>query len=272
MEPVADLDDAYANAAHIPGAADFPPRWAAAAAAFRDAPGDRADIDIPYGEGARQRLDLFHPAGAARGLAVFVHGGYWRAFGKSDWSHLAAGPLAAGWAVAVPGYTLAPAARIAAIAAEVGAAIATAAARIPGPVRLVGHSAGGQLVCRMVCRDTPLAPDVQARIAHVLTISGVHDLRPLLGTALNADLRLDPAEARAESPALHEPLPGTRLTAWVGADERPEFRRQTGLIANVWRGLGAATQALHDPGRHHFDVIDGLAQPGSPLNLAFLGD
>ena len=30
-----DLSDAYANAAHIPGAADYPPRWQAAAAALR---------------------------------------------------------------------------------------------------------------------------------------------------------------------------------------------------------------------------------------------
>jgi len=240
MEPVADLDDAYANAAHIPGAADFPPRWAAAAAAFRDAPGDRADIDIPYGEGARQRLDLFHPAGAARGLAVFVHGGYWRAFGKSDWSHLAAGPLAAGWAVAVPGYTLAPAARI----ARHGGGPHPR----PGPA---GRPFGGRAVG---------LPHGLPRHAAGPGRAGAH--RPC------ADhLR----RARSAAAAGHR-APGTRLTAWVGADERPEFRRQTGLIANVWRGLGAATQALHDPGRHHFDVIDGLAQPGSPLNLAFLGD
>jgi arylformamidase len=123
----------------------------------------------------------------------------------------------------------------------------------------------------MVCRDTPLPQGVQARIAHVLTISGVHDLRPLLRTAINADLRLDPAEAQGESPALQEPLPGTRLTAWVGAGERPEFIRQTELIANIWTGLGAATRTVHDPGRHHFDVIDGLAEPDSPILRGWLG-
>jgi acetyl esterase/lipase len=52
---------------------------------------------------------------------VFVHGGYWLRFGRGDWSHLAAGPVARGWAVALPSYTLAPAARIAAITAEIGA-------------------------------------------------------------------------------------------------------------------------------------------------------
>jgi arylformamidase len=270
MEAISDWDDAYENAGHIPGAADYPPRWVREASDFRSALADRAELDIAYGTAPRQRLDLFRPEGAPRGLAVFVHGGYWRAFGKSDWSHLAAGAVAAGWAVAMPQYTLAPAARIHAITHEVGAAIDLLAMRIDGPIRLAGHSAGGHLVARMVCRDTPLPQGVQARIAHVLTISGVHDLRPLLHTAINDDLRLDPAEARAESPALLEPLPGTRLTAWVGAGERPEFIRQTDLIANVWTGLGAQTQTVREPDRHHFDVIDGLARPGSLLVRAFL--
>jgi arylformamidase len=271
MTPITDWDDAYANADHIPGAEGYPPRWAAAAAAFRAATGARAEIDIAYGDAPRQRLDLFRPDGAPRGLAVFVHGGYWRRFGKSDWSHLAAAAVAAGWAVAMPQYSLAPAARIHAITHEVGAAIDLLAMRIDGPIRLAGHSAGGHLAARMVCRDTPLPQGVQARIAHVLTVSGVHDLRPLLRTAINADLRLDPAEAQGESPALQEPLPGTRLTAWVGAGERPEFIRQTELIANIWTGLGAATRTVHDPGRHHFDVIDGLGEPDSPILRDWLG-
>jgi arylformamidase len=155
MEAVSDWDDAYANADHIPGAEGYPPRWAAAAAAFRAATGARAEIDIAYGDAPRQRLDLFRPDGAPRGLAVFVHGGYWRRFGKSDWSHLAAAAVAAGWAVAMPQYSLAPAARIHAITHEVGAAIDLLAMRIDGPIRLAGHSAGGHLAARMVCRDTP---------------------------------------------------------------------------------------------------------------------
>ena len=88
------LDDAYANAAHIPGAETYPPRWAAQALAFRDGLGGRAELDRPYGDAPREVFDLFHPEGPARGCVIFVHGGYWKAFDKSAWSHLAAGPLA----------------------------------------------------------------------------------------------------------------------------------------------------------------------------------
>ena len=105
----------------------------------------------------------------------------------------------------------------------------------------------------------------------MVPISGLFDLRPFLLTALNEDLRLDPAEAEAESPALLPPRAGTRLVAWVGQAERSEFVRQSALVANVWRGLGAETDLVVEPDRHHFDVIDGLADPRSPLVDALLG-
>ncbi|MFO1144325.1 MAG: alpha/beta hydrolase, partial [Amaricoccus sp.] len=84
-------------------------------------------------------------------------------------------------------------------------------------------------------------------------------------------LRLDPAEATAESPALLEPVDGLRLHAWVGAAERPEFVRQSRLITNVWTGLGVDTALTVEPARHHFDVIDGLCDPRSRLVEALVG-
>lgn len=269
-----DWDDAYDNRGHIPDSASYPPRWAAAAAAFRQEmlAAGRAQLDVPYGAAPRERLDLFLPEGTAEGLMVFVHGGYWRAFAKSDWSHLARGALARGWAVALPGYTLCPAIRISGITRQVGAAITRAARLMSGPIRLVGHSAGGHLVTRMLCEDAPLPPEVARRIAGVLSLSGLHDLRPLLWTTLNDDLRLDRAEAVAESPALLWPRADVPVVCWVGAEERPEFRRQNALLANIWTGCGVATRAVEEPGRHHFNVIEGLEDPASPLLAAVLGE
>jgi len=267
-----DWDDAYNNRDHIPDAADFPPRWAVEAATLRErltAEG-RARLDIAYGTTARERFDLFLPEGVALGLAVFVHGGYWRAFDKSDWSHLATGALARGWAVAMPGYTLCPQIRVSGITRQIGAAITAAARELGGPIRLAGHSAGGHLVTRMLCEDAPLPEAVALRIASVVSISGVHDLRPLLLTALNDDLHLDRTEAAAESPALLNPRPGVPVTCWVGADERPEFRRQNALLASIWTGLGVETRAVEEPGKHHFDVIDGLIDPNTDLMAALL--
>ena len=264
---IVDWDDAYANAPHIGDADMFPPLWAAQAAEYeaerRSA--RRAEMNLAYGPGPRRRLDLFRPNGAAKGLVVFVHGGYWMRFDKSVWSHLAEGAVRRDWAVAVPSYTLAPAARIRDIAREVAAAIAFAGSLVDGPIALAGHSAGGQLVARMACLGAPLADPARGRIARVAPISGLFDLRPLMRTRMNGTLGLDEAEAVAESPALARPEPGLPVIAWVGADERPEFLRQSELIANIWTGLGAEARFARVRGRHHYDVIADLSDPDSPM-------
>ena len=263
-----DWDDAYANAAHIPGAADFPPRWAGEAQAYRTGLGSRHER-LTYGAGPRNWADLFLPEGTPHGLAVFVHGGYWLRFDAATWSHLAAGAVARGWAVAMPCYTLCPDARISDITQEIAAAIGMLAERISGPIVLAGHSAGGHLVTRQVCEGSALGP-VSDRIHRVLSISGVHDLRPLLETQMNATLGLDLAQANAESPALLRPRTKAPLICWVGQDERPEFVRQNALLANIWTGFGVATDVIEDPGLHHFNVIDALADPNSSMVTKWL--
>ncbi|SEO74477.1 Acetyl esterase/lipase [Salinihabitans flavidus] len=252
-----ELDDAYENGAYIPGAAEYPEKWASRAAEFRAAHGGR--LGLRYGSGAREVVDIFLPDGEPEGLMVFVHGGYWKAFDGSYWSHLAGGAIARGWAVAVPTYTLAPEARISQITQEVTRAVSFAAGEVAGPVALCGHSAGGHLVARM-CVPGMLPEAVAARLCKVVPISPVADLRPLLKTTMNETLGLDAAEAEAESPVLQEKLPHVPVTAWVGGDERPAFLDQARWLADAWRcGL------VEVPGQHHFSVVEALAEPGSPL-------
>ncbi|MCH8169275.1 MAG: alpha/beta hydrolase, partial [Proteobacteria bacterium] len=50
-----------------------------------------------------------------------------------------------------------------------------------------------------------------------------------------------------------------------------EFRRQNALLANIWTGFGVDTRAVEEPDRHHFNIIDGLTEPDSPLTEALLG-
>ena len=162
----ADLDDAYENRKYIPKADIHMQQWEQQSAALR-ASAPHAELDKPYGTGMRQRYDLFWPAGgqgSEQGLLVIVHGGYWLAFSKDNFSHLASGALTAGWAVAMLSYTLAPAARISEITGEITSAINHLSGHGSGPMRLAGHSAGGHLVSRMMCDDTDLGDVAADRI------------------------------------------------------------------------------------------------------------
>lgn len=256
-----DPDRDYANAAFIPDAAAFPPRWSAKAAAFRAALGPRARLNLSYGPAPRQQLDLFLPDCPPQGLVVFIHGGYWHLFSKDDWSHLARGPLAHTYAVAIPSYSLAPQARIAAITAEIAAACRTASALVLGPLIVTGHSAGGHLAARMGCADINFAT------TRVVPIAPLAELGPLMATAMNATLAIDDDEAARESPARLRPREGISAHVWVGADERPAFLWQARLLSEEW-----ACPWTAEPGKNHFNVVEGLENPTSPLCRALLSD
>lgn len=267
FHPITDWDDAYANADHIPGANDYIKRWPKEAAAYRKKLNrdGRAALDLSYGESERNAVDLFYPDTEPKGLMIFVHGGYWYRFDKNYWSHLASGALARGLIVAMPSYSLCPSILISGITKEIASAITFVADKITGPIYLAGHSAGGHLVSRMICKTSPLKKSVQSRIVRTLAISPVSDLRPLTNLKLNETLRLSDKEAASESPALLRPIAGADLICWVGASERSEFVRQNLLLAAMWHGLGTKVSHIEESDRHHFNVIDSLKDPKSTM-------
>lgn len=270
---ITDWDDAYANMAHIDGSEHYPDQWSNHALNYRQQLGaNQIQEDINYGPALREVMDLVLPDESAKGLAVFVHGGYWMRMDKSYWTDLAEGARARGWAVCLPSYTLTPEVSISHITKQVAKAITNAAARIDGPIRLAGHSAGGHLVSRMVCSDSNLDSTIMKRIEHTLSISGLHDLRPLMMTKMNEILQLSETEAHAESAVLVRPAGCPALTAWVGGGERPEFIRQSKLIAMMWDGLGATTECVIDGKHNHFTVVEDLKLADSPITNAFIGD
>lgn len=268
-----DWDNAFDNMGHIPGSKELPAFWASRAQQYREnanAAKQRIDIDVPYGEHAREVFDLVWPDGQPKGLVVFVHGGYWIRLDKSFWTDLAEGARANGWAVCLPSYTLAPEARISEITAQISCAITKASDLVKGPIRLSGHSAGGHLVSRMLCDDTTLSTNVLQRIEHTVSISGLHDLRPLTHTKMNDALNLDITEATTESAALQRPKGFPSMSAWVGGGERPEFIRQAKLLAMMWEGLDAEITCTIDGEHNHFTVIEGLKDPNSKITMEIL--
>ena len=250
-------DIAYQNSEFIVDADKYIDAWLSQSAVFRKAA--NCELDVSYGDHPRATYDLFMPKGTPLGLMIYVHGGYWKARSKSDWSHFAEGALGKGFAVAMLNYPLAPEVRIREITSFVSFGILTVAARIAGPLYLVGHSAGGHLVARMAMPDV-LPTAISSRLARVQAISPVSDLRPLLGTQMNDELRLSKKEAIDESPMLGTPMKDVSVSVVVGAQERPVFLDQARWLSEAW-----SCEQIILPGCHHFDVIDGLCDPDSQM-------
>lgn len=266
-DPSADwFESQYNNRLRVPESAQILQRWAEASALVRAQA--RCELDVPYGESPRQRLDVFSESVGKAPVLVFIHGGYWRALSKDDLSFIAPSFTSEGAVVVLPGYDLCPSVSMERIPLQLAQALAWVWRHAadyggdPNHIVIAGHSAGGQLAALLSCFDwKSLAPELPRQLVKgVLSVSGVHDLTPLVQVPfLQADLRLDDDSARRLSP-VHLAAPDSPLYAVVGGAESEEFRRQTRLIQEAW-GPQAVPLVQEVPGYNHFDVLYDLVAP-----------
>lgn len=264
-----DHESEYNNRIRITEYPAIIARWRSVSATDREAAGraDLAELDRPYGPGERQRYDLYRSGEPGAPLIVYLHGGYWQLGSRQDTAFVARAFNAAGIDIALPSYSLCPEVTVLQIIDEIRrCVIALWAATGKRPV-VAGHSAGGHLTAAMLATDWGAMPGAPRDLVRAgLSISGVFDLAPLIPTTMNRALRLDPAAAAAASPILWPPPPaGAALVAALGAEETPEFHRQSRAIAERWGRAGVATEVLAIAGANHFTVVDELTRPDSAL-------
>lgn len=260
-----DLDHEYDNRGRVPEHPVILAGWARDAAEFRRQA--RGELQVPYGPGSRQRLDLFYPSGAVRGAVMFIHGGYWQSLGKDSLSHMAKGLVEPGIAVAMPGYDLCPQVRVAEIVEQIAAAAVTASRKLQTPMVVAGHSAGGHLAAEMMLRDwSGLEHEMGFDpFPAAYPVSGLFDLRPLLQTRVNIALQMDQEEAMRLSPVLRIPARRKRILAVVGSAESSEYHRQSSEFCEAWSSGGMEASCEFVAGANHFTIIAPLADPASRM-------
>jgi len=239
----AALDAAYNNSAAVQGSAGIVADWRRRSDALR-----ASARELRYGPAERNRIDLFEAAPGAP-LLVFIHGGYWQMREKETFAFLAAGPLAHGVSVALPGYTLAPEKRLDGIVAEIRAALDL----LGRPLYVCGWSAGGHLTAMMMDH-----PNVRGGLA----ISGIFDLEPIRLCYLNEKLQLDAEEMLRNSP-LRGPRIEKPLVVAYGDAELPELQRQSKEFAARF-----GHRLLPLGGHDHFSILEELASPAGVLSAA----
>lgn len=272
-----EIERGYNNRAAVPDH----PRWLAH---FPEASAKaRASLapkqDLRYGPGPKETLDLFLPPGRVKGTFLFLHGGYWRMLDKSDFSFVALPFVARGYAVAVANYDLCPDVSIATIVDEATRVVVwlarEGAAHGANPDRLVvgGHSAGGHLAAMLFTTDWAAHGFAREPFLGGVSLSGVHDLAPMVQFSFNADFKLDLREAARLSPSRLTPRSRLPLVLAAGADETSEFVRQTQILWDAWpanRPAAGARGPMLIRDRNHFNVVVDYSDADSEITRATL--
>lgn len=265
------VERGYNNRAAVPDH----PQWFAKYAAWSQAAVERyqPQRNLRYGQNPKETLDLFVPAAPARGTLVFIHGGYWRALDKDDFSFVAGAFVDRGIAVANINYDLCPEVSIGTIVDETRRAVDWVVRQGPAlgassdNVVICGHSAGGHLVAMMFANDWTASGMARPPFVGGVTLSGVHDLAPMVQFSFNADFKLDAAEAARLSPVTYGSRSDAPLLMACGANETSEFLRQTQLLWDAWPGNRQPADApMFVAGTDHFSVVAEYADPESALS------
>ncbi len=270
-----DLEQAY-GAAEGPEAADAEAeaawnRLRREALAFRSglmAEG-RAELDAIYGHHPHHAYDLFWPQkDAGQAVALFIHGGFWQRQARETFSHMAAGLLAHGVPVAVIGMRSCPEADLNALIGDVRQMAAHLFRRLARPLVAIGHGSGAHLAACLVATDWKARGFGTEVVSAGMGISGIYDLRPLLGTSLKEKLKLDTLICHAASPLLWPVVESRRFLVCVGGREAEAWRRQSLSLAEAWQACGVNIAHAVIDDADHLSILDGLAEPAGILTRA----
>ncbi|GAA4087136.1 alpha/beta hydrolase family protein [Nocardioides kongjuensis] len=207
-----------------------------------------------YGADPAQLAELTLPDGEPRGVAVVVHGGFWKPEYGIEYARPLVPSLAAeGWAVWAVEYRRGAGA--AATLTDVADAI-RACPDLPGPRVAIGHSAGAHLAV--------WAGGQGVGLTHVVAQAGVLDLRAahrdgLGGGAVERFLGHPPGPADAEvDPLAQVPLD---VPVWCihAVDDVDVPLTQSRTYVDAARATGGEASLLEVEG-DHFTLIDPASQ------------
>lgn len=265
-----DFSVDYSNQRAVPNFQEYFDRWKSCGDQLRAQ--RPCFLDVPYGCGWRQSIDIFPTSiGEAAPVVVFIHGGWWFFLDKKDYAFATKAYLDKGCVVASVGYPLAPAASLTEIVESVRRSLLWVYANIarfggdPQRIHVAGHSAGGHLTAMMITTDWSTYGAPQDLIKSACSISGLFDLEDVLHIPQNENIRLLPDVAHRNSPIRLALRTAPPLVLCVGGAETKGFLHQHNAFMNAWPSAERPTINASLPGENHFSVIERLAIAESPL-------
>jgi arylformamidase len=274
----AGLDLQYNNQAHVPDPGRYL-NWY-----VRESEKARARVkhhrDIAYGGLPDEKLDIFMPddtrAADRRPVVVFIHGGAWRNLDRTGSSFGAETFTSRGALYVALGFSRMPSAgSLDEMVAQVRAAFAWLYGHIgeyggdPDRLHILAHSSGAQLAGMVIGTDWPRLYGLRDQVVcSAVLVSGIYDLEPVRLSFRNDMLKLDRAAEIRNSPCRTLPSSGPALLIAYGERDTAEFKRQAQAFFAAWQGRHGNSELLELQGLNHYQIIETIIQPSSPLAQA----
>lgn len=252
------LDDQYEQRVWVPHADEIIRRYGAASDSVRSRIGEPRTER--YGPAPIETLDIY---GEGRKAFVFVHGGAWKRQSKRENAFAAETVVRAGAAYVALDFALLPSVTIGEMVAQVCRGTEWVYRNLSTHIVLCGHSSGGHLGGCAVTRLN--------FVKSALLMSGIYDLLPVRLSARNDYVRLDERLEHEYSPIRHVDRIRCPVTVAWAEHEAAEFARQSREFSKVLGRSGKLNGVILGKNQNHFEIVETLADPGSPLGAAALG-
>ena len=222
-------------------------------------------LNLQYGAGPDEFLDLFPAGPAPAPVHIHIHGGGWRLQRKEDASHAAPAITQAGMHYVAPDFSALPGRRLPEVVDQSARAVAWVHQHArelnidPDRIFMSRHSSGGHVCAVLLTLDWSKYGLPQDVIKGGLCISGMYDMEPVLLSARRSYVELDPQEARTLSPvATHADISCPVSIAYAQGDS-PEFIRQAWQFADVLKAARQPCELIQVPNTNHYEIIGRLA-------------
>ena len=234
---------------------------------------------LAYGEGPRQKLDVYKPRHAAKApVVVFFYGGSWQGGSRGLYPFVGASLAAQGVVTIVPDYSTFPPARFPTFVGDAARAVRFArksAAQWGGdPSRLVlmGHSAGAYIAAMLLFDPQWLEQiglNSQTDLAGFIGLAGPYDFLPIESRTLRTIFGgANRAETQPISFVTGKKAPSLLITARRDRLVSPGNSRR--MAAKI-RDHGGVAEELTYGGVGHFTLIGAFA-PGLRVLAPVLRD
>lgn len=234
------------------------------------APGRLVASGLPYGDDPRQTLDIYRPDGGPGPfpVVVFLYGGGWNS-GNRAMYHFVGGALANnGFVTVIPDYRLFPAVRFPTFLQDNAAAVRWTWDHIgtyggaPGPIFLMGHSAGAYNTA-MLALDPQWLAGVgldRQNLRGAIGLAGPYDFLPLNTDELRAIFGPPDQLARTQPINFVDGKEPPMLLLAGSTDTTVNPDNTLRLAARIRAAGGAVADKIY-PGIQHEELVGSLGAP-----------